>query len=167
MGGTTPGRHGHRWKELRPEERELTSPKPVCQPQERTSEVSWHQRSAQNQTVEVVSRLVLVTAISVPGRVAAMPGKPGSTAEGWGGLLAGSQDAGKTLGLGLPWGSEETSRTRIRMRWSQSGQRGVGVQNSVCPSFGTAHATARRSERTLRALSRSGQTGNSARAVGG
>lgn len=50
--------------------------------------------------MEVVSRLVLVTALSVPGGVAVMPGDPGSTLQGWGGLLAGSHArAGAAMGV--------------------------------------------------------------------
>lgn len=69
VGGYHSGRRGQRWSELQPEEGALISSKAACQSRKRASGATWCQRSTQNQIVEVVSRHVLVTVVSMPGGV--------------------------------------------------------------------------------------------------
>lgn len=94
---------------------------------------------------------------------------PSSTTQGWGAQLTRSQATGQMRGLGLLWGQRKhLGPEQVR----QDRDEVVAVQRDgcggrrQCPSLETAHATARRTEGTLGALSGSSRKGNSARAVG-
>lgn len=131
VGGYHSGRRGQRWSELQPEEGALISPKAAYQSRKRASGASWCQRSTQNQTVEVVSRRVLVTAVSMPGGVAAVPG---STTAGWGGQLTRSQVAGRMRGLRLLWGQRKHLGPE---QGRQDRDEGVAVKRDGCGGWKT------------------------------